>query len=70
MIQATKSGQVFVLDRATGEPIMPVKQIPVPQGTDHGDWTAATQPISPGMPNTVGAPSREFEKSSNPMPGA
>ncbi|NEK68150.1 MAG: glucose/quinate/shikimate family membrane-bound PQQ-dependent dehydrogenase [Xanthomonas perforans] len=62
VIQATKSGQVFVLDRATGEPIMPVKQIPVPQGTDHGDWTAATQPISPGMPNTVGAPSREFEK--------
>ncbi len=61
VIQATKSGQVFVLDRATGEPIMPVKQIAVPQGTDHGDWTAATQPISPGMPNTVGAPSREYE---------
>ncbi|AKN94279.1 glucose dehydrogenase [Xanthomonas oryzae pv. oryzicola] len=61
VIQATKSGQVFVLDRATGTPLMPVKQIPVPQGTDHGDWTAATQPISPGMPNTVGAPSREFE---------
>ncbi|AKO05510.1 glucose dehydrogenase [Xanthomonas oryzae pv. oryzicola] len=61
VIQATKSGQVFVLDRATGTPLIPVKQIPVPQGTDHGDWTAATQPISPGMPNTVGAPSREFE---------
>ncbi|WP_181108720.1 glucose/quinate/shikimate family membrane-bound PQQ-dependent dehydrogenase [Xanthomonas arboricola] len=61
VIQATKSGQVFVLDRATGTPLMPVKQIAVPQGTDHGDWTAATQPISPGMPNTVGAPSREYE---------
>ncbi|WP_343125378.1 membrane-bound PQQ-dependent dehydrogenase, glucose/quinate/shikimate family, partial [Xanthomonas fragariae] len=61
VIQATKSGQVFVLERATGEPIMPVEQIPVPQGTDHSDWTAATQPISPGMPNTVGAPSYAFE---------
>ncbi|WDK00325.1 glucose/quinate/shikimate family membrane-bound PQQ-dependent dehydrogenase [Xanthomonas campestris pv. incanae] len=61
VIQATKSGQVFVLDRATGQPIMPVKQIAVPQGTDHGDWTASTQPVSPGMPNTVGAPSRDYE---------
>jgi len=62
VIQATKSGQVFVLDRATGEPIMPVKYIDVPQGTDHGDWTAKTQPISPDMPNTVGAPSKEYER--------
>ncbi|MEA0738565.1 glucose/quinate/shikimate family membrane-bound PQQ-dependent dehydrogenase [Xanthomonas campestris pv. campestris] len=61
VIQATKSGQVFVLDRATGQPVMPVKQIAVPQGTDHGDWTASTQPVSPGMPNTVGAPSRDYE---------
>ncbi|MDO0789699.1 glucose/quinate/shikimate family membrane-bound PQQ-dependent dehydrogenase [Xanthomonas campestris pv. campestris] len=61
VIQATKPGQVFVLDRATGQPIMPVKQIAVPQGTDHGDWTASTQPVSPGMPNTVGAPSRDYE---------
>ncbi|WP_183111537.1 glucose/quinate/shikimate family membrane-bound PQQ-dependent dehydrogenase [Xanthomonas campestris] len=61
VIQATKSGQVFVLDRATGQPLMPVKQIAVPQGTDHGDWTASTQPVSPGMPNTVGAPSRDYE---------
>ncbi|GGK09477.1 membrane-bound PQQ-dependent dehydrogenase, glucose/quinate/shikimate family [Pseudomonas matsuisoli] len=61
VIQATKSGQVFVLDRATGEPIMPVEQLEVPQGTDHGDWTAKTQPVSPGMPNTVGAPSKDYE---------
>ena len=61
VIQPTKSGQVFVLDRATGEPIMPVEQIVVPQGTDSGDWTAKTQPVSPGMPNTVGAPSKEYE---------
>ncbi|KTF36255.1 glucose dehydrogenase [Xanthomonas translucens] len=61
VIQATKSGQVFVLDRQTGKPIMPVQQLPVPQGTDHGDWTAKTQPVSPGMPNTVGAPSKGYE---------
>lgn len=57
VIQATQSGQVFVLDRATGTPIMPVPQLPVPKGADHGDWTARTQSVSPGMPNTVGAPS-------------
>lgn len=62
VIQATKSGQIFVLDRATGEPIMPVEQMAVPQGTDSGDWTARTQPVSPGMPNTVGAPSKEYEQ--------
>lgn len=62
VIQATKSGQVFVLDRATGEPIMPVEQMAVPQGTDSGDWTARTQPVSPGMPNTVGAPNKEYEQ--------
>lgn len=56
LIQATKSGPIFVLDRATGEPLMPVEQMPAPQGADAGDFTAKTQPISPGMPMTIGAP--------------
>lgn len=61
MVQATKAGPVFVLDRATGEPLLPVEQVPVPQGTDHGDITAATQPLSPGMPNTIGQPDKDIE---------
>jgi len=59
VVQATKSGQIFVLDRETGEPLMPVEHLPVPQGADGGNWTAATQPFSTGMPNTVGAPSKK-----------
>lgn len=61
VVQATKNGQIYVLDRATGEPIMPVVETPVPQGTDTEDWTAKTQPLSPGMPNTVGAPNKTME---------
>ncbi|MBF8778116.1 membrane-bound PQQ-dependent dehydrogenase, glucose/quinate/shikimate family [Pseudomonas fulva] len=61
VIQATKSGQIFVLNRETGEPLMPVEHLPVPQGADGGNWTAATQPFSTGMPNTVGAPSKSAE---------
>jgi quinoprotein glucose dehydrogenase len=61
MVQATKAGPVFVLDRATGEPLLPVLQMAVPQGTDHGDRTAASQPTSPGMPNTMGQPDKGVE---------
>ncbi|WP_338759397.1 membrane-bound PQQ-dependent dehydrogenase, glucose/quinate/shikimate family [Massilia sp. METH4] len=56
VIQATKSGQIFVLDRENGKPLMPVVQMPAPKGAEAGDFTAPTQPISPGMPMTVGAP--------------
>lgn len=61
VIQATKSGQIFVLDRETGKPLMPVKELPVPQGADGGNWTAKTQPFSVDMPNTVGAPGKKAE---------
>lgn len=50
LIQVTKRGQTFVLDRRTGEPITPVEERPVPQGAVEGDWTAPTQPYSVGMP--------------------
>lgn len=63
LVQATKSGMIFVLDRENGKPLMPVKEIAVP--TDGGigkERIVSTQPISPDMPNTVGAPGKEFEK--------
>lgn len=46
IIQPTKRGDLFVLDRRTGEPIVPVEEIPVPQGAVEGDYTAPTQPVS------------------------
>lgn len=61
VVQATKNGQVYVLDRATGEPILPVVQAPVPQHVDTEERIAPTQPLSPGMPNTVGRPDKQME---------
>lgn len=46
LVQPTKQGEVFVLDRRTGRPLLPVKEVPVPQGAAEGDHTAPTQPVS------------------------
>jgi quinoprotein glucose dehydrogenase len=46
LVQPTKQGELFVLDRRTGTPILPVKEVPAPQGAAAGDHTAATQPQS------------------------
>ncbi|MEB3766676.1 membrane-bound PQQ-dependent dehydrogenase, glucose/quinate/shikimate family [Acinetobacter sp. MD2] len=63
LIQATKSGEIFVLDRETGKALMPIKEIPVPtDGVDKKEKLSPTQPISAGMPNTVGAPGKDYEK--------
>jgi membrane-bound PQQ-dependent dehydrogenase (glucose/quinate/shikimate family) len=54
LIQPTKTGQVFLLDRRDGRPIAQVTERPVPQGAGRGDWTAKTQPFSTGMPSFTG----------------
>jgi len=46
LVQSTKTGNIFVLDRRTGQPIIPVQERAVPQGAVPGDWTAKTQPFS------------------------
>jgi membrane-bound PQQ-dependent dehydrogenase (glucose/quinate/shikimate family) len=46
LVQATKRGDVFILDRRTGVPIFPVAEQPAPQGAAAGDVVAATQPVS------------------------
>jgi len=43
--QVTKQGFVFVFDRATGTPVWPIEDRPVPQSTVAGEKTAATQPF-------------------------
>ena len=42
--QITKQGFTFVFDRATGEPVWPIEERPVPQSTVPGERTSATQP--------------------------
>jgi quinoprotein glucose dehydrogenase len=46
LVQPTKQGEIFVLDRRTGEPILPVREVPAPQGAAEGDHAAPTQPVS------------------------
>jgi quinoprotein glucose dehydrogenase len=46
VIQPTKTGNLFVLDRRTGQPIVPAPERPVPQGAAPGDHVAPTQPFS------------------------
>jgi quinate dehydrogenase (quinone) len=54
LVQLTKRGQIFMLDRRDGKPIAEVQEKPVPQAGQAGDWTAPTQPYSVGMP-AIGA---------------
>jgi quinoprotein glucose dehydrogenase len=42
----TKMGHVFVLDRVTGRPLLPVEERPVPQSDIPGERTSPTQPFS------------------------
>ncbi|MEK1929293.1 MAG: PQQ-binding-like beta-propeller repeat protein, partial [Pararhizobium sp.] len=46
LVGPTKQGDLYVLDRRTGEPIIPIKEIPAPTGAIPEDFTAPTQPIS------------------------
>lgn len=46
LVIPTKQGDVYVLNRKTGEPILPISEKPAPQGTIEGDHAAETQPIS------------------------
>lgn len=51
VIVPTKRGEVFMLDRATGELITEVTEKPVPQSDLVGERTTPTQPFSTGMPS-------------------
>ncbi|QIO44366.1 glucose/quinate/shikimate family membrane-bound PQQ-dependent dehydrogenase [Rhizobium leguminosarum bv. trifolii] len=46
LVGPTKQGDIYVLDRRSGEPIIPVKEIPAPGGAVSGDHTSPTQPLS------------------------
>jgi quinoprotein glucose dehydrogenase len=46
LVASTKQGEIFVLDRRTGRPVLPIKEVPAPQGAAKGDFSAPTQPVS------------------------
>jgi quinoprotein glucose dehydrogenase len=46
VVQATKSAQIFVLDRETGAPLFPVEERAVPKSDVPGEETSPTQPLS------------------------
>jgi quinoprotein glucose dehydrogenase len=55
LAQATKRGELFLLDRRTGTPLARVEERPVPQrGHVPEEKLAPTQPFSTGMPNFAG----------------
>ena len=43
--QVTKQGFVYVFDRATGVPVWPIEERPVPEGIIPGERTSPTQPF-------------------------
>lgn len=45
VVQATKMGHLFFLDRRTGEPLFEVEERPVPQGGVQGEQLSPTQPF-------------------------
>lgn len=60
LIQPTKKGEVFVLDRLTGEPIYDVTEMPAPQaGAVPEERLSPTQPFSNALPSFRNADLRE-----------
>jgi quinoprotein glucose dehydrogenase len=43
--QPTKQAWVYVLDRATGQPVWPIEERPVEKGTVPNEWYSPTQPF-------------------------
>lgn len=54
LISISKTGDMFVLDRRTGKPVMPIVEQPVPHGNAPGEHYSPTQPFSPAMPTFAG----------------
>jgi quinoprotein glucose dehydrogenase len=50
VIAGNKTGMVYVLDPATGRPVLPVEERPVPQSLIPGENTSPTQPFPVTLP--------------------
>ena len=67
VIQNTKQGYLFVLDRATGKPLLPVEEKPVPASDAPGEFTSPTQPI-PIKPGPIARVSLSRDEVANLSP--
>ncbi len=54
LVIGTKAGQIFVLDRHTGQPLTKVEEVPVKASNIPNEPYSLTQPKSVGMPQ-IGA---------------
>ncbi|NMV38146.1 glucose/quinate/shikimate family membrane-bound PQQ-dependent dehydrogenase [Ralstonia insidiosa] len=61
VVFGTKSGQLFVLDRQTGQPLTQVEERPVKLGKIPGEQYSKTQPFSVGMPTIGAGPLKESD---------
>lgn len=62
LVQPTKRGEIFVLNRETGQPIHPVTEVSVPQGNIvPKEYLAKTQPFSNALPSFRGPDVREAD---------
>jgi len=52
VIQATKTGMLYIFDRAKGQPLFPIKERPVPPSSVAGEQAWPTQPFS-SLPSLV-----------------
>ena len=50
VVQGNKTGFLYVLDRASGRPVFPVEERPVPQSDVPGEATSPTQPFPTVLP--------------------
>ena len=50
LVQTSKQGMIFMLNRETGKPVAKVEERPVPAGNVEGERYSPTQPYSIGMP--------------------
>jgi quinoprotein glucose dehydrogenase len=53
VIAGNKTGFLYVLDRDTGRPLLPVEERPVPQSAVPGEATSPTQPFPSAIPALV-----------------
>lgn len=61
LIQPTKQGEIYLLDRRNGRPLADVEERPVPQGDVPDERYSPTQPYSVGMPSFAPAPLTEAD---------
>jgi quinoprotein glucose dehydrogenase len=54
LVETTKMGFIFVLNRLTGEPVYPITERPVPNSDTPGEQAAPTQPYTEALEPTVG----------------